>query len=646
MSIRESNLRHFDKACNIDMTASVSEKSINAQMRAYIASQNDSSKNWKTTMFILQTTLKGKSYRFVVDEHSNDNDLPAEFPKKLHERVKNLHEKGSSLYQDLLSMNLFCLENGTQATPEDMEGDKAILKNAASLYKIKYALYIEDGMPDWALEKLIENANVPAFDPDSIVKPFNLQPEKDNVLFRQFFRELQALQINLDVEDDEIVYTLLKAGQQENGILYFENELSLKFSQLSTNDKLPDDIAEKIKNMKNIDPDTVFNISQLKMDLKSLSLIFQPKLQGIDHDIDPLVQSAVKEYFDRIEEAGYLVLGHTVTVKKTQYNYLFKPTVRGFHIGTKTLDYLIGFDDENIEPNMGNLREFPWVSANNPMLCRDITADGAMAISSEFFIPFIAKMAEPLTRRLHVDFIPNVCDGEEHVVYKGFRYKISKKEYSSPQHFTINGSELTYTHSHSQKTQKTYYWVPPIPVMLASTQLYHKYDVKICGKPGSMAIDGVSYPSFNFEIRVMGEMNLYYNESENKGRYFDKIAILEIGIKLNSDGKLDFLTQTDIQDQHPGGINFSGWGEFCTFGMIEGLVKNITSQMDSLLNATLEAAQTDAQNYVKQFNTKAEWFMPGCKTFTYKYDTAANRINAITQSGDFYTFINYVQEQA
>ena len=624
MSVANSNLAIFNKEiCNVDMVCSVSLKSINAQMRAYLMSLNDSKKQKKVKMFIMQTTKEGVITRYVVSPDSKDEELPEQFSQKLREYT--------SLYQELDKLDLFSPKPKTEN-----------IATASKTFKVKYALYLEDGIPDAAVDKMVENAGVPGFDPDSVIKPMDLLPDEGKVLFRQFFRNIVGVQLNISVnEDDEIEYTCVNSRQPDNAIWYFPCSIPLDFRATTYKKMLAeggnDDIIDKIRNMSEVtNPDDVFQISQLSLDLSKLSTLEKPTIRNLDHDIDGIMGVMISEYFDRLEKGGQTVFGYVVNVnKESTKKYLFTPQKKNFHISDKTIDYLIGFERTGVIPNLSPYKDFPWANEKDPMLSRAMTADAAMAISACYLIGFIKNMVEPVLQNLCIRFHPSASYS-----YKKsrFEYEMDVNRESKKAMFTQNGTRLDYSFAddgHSGKVLGA--------LCFTSTRVTTEYRADVTGEPGVITADGIRYPSFNFRFRLTGWANIEFDEHDNKGRFFDRIINMNIGIQLDENGNINFIKQISDEDQHPGGINCDWLSEFISFGTIDNYVNKVR---DPLSRTIEEIKNYSIDQFTRSVDSQVGWVMPGCKTFTFKYDTTGGNVNAFSPAGDFYTYANYVQEQA
>lgn len=199
MSIADSNLSIYNSN-NTDMTASVTESALNSQIRQYLASISTSEKsdNFKIKTYMLSyTDDDGKANMIFIDKNTNEDKLPEGFPDDFYETVKNLKENDSSLYNELEKLNLFDIKSGTSSLvdtkhPSKQSEDAEKIQIALGYY-LRYALLVEDGIPDSVLSRLLNENDSSKL--DNILKVLTLQPNTKNVMFKQFFRNICGIQL-------------------------------------------------------------------------------------------------------------------------------------------------------------------------------------------------------------------------------------------------------------------------------------------------------------------------------------------------------------------------------------------------------------------------------------------------------------------
>lgn len=626
MSIKKSYLSKRigdEKAYNVDMVTAISEKSLNSQMRLYL-----SGCDWDTRIYFLETMNEetGESIVFMLQKGTDESKIPAEF--ELAETVEELKKQNSCIYDELEKLDLFNVDPGTSiADPRLSE---------AMEYSFSFGLHLADGIPDEVKQYIVFNKN--KIDVDKALNIITMDPDKKSVIFNQFFKAFEVIQINLQLKGKNIVGMLTKVAQDCSGddpiagMWRTKSSMAIDFRATAHKDIESDEIKQKIESMAKVsDPDTMFDISQLSLDLSTLQTLSVPTIDGVSPSVKGVVTGVVQEYFGRLEKGGQTVFGYVVLPKPNlKLNYLFTPCTRNYDVSDKALYYLVNFDDShNYEiPSLKTYRDFVWA----PLLDGSVTADGVMAISATKFIPLIRKKMEPLLPKLIMTKHPYVSAG-------CYKYDIKWDEPAAPQdqNFYVSDTspwecQWSYSKDYSQDYQLV--WAPPLPFPVASGKICSRFSVECLGRPGTCTIGNVTYPSYDFNFHFKGWMNYGYNSQSNSGDYYDHNVLFQVVIKINESGAIEFLQNVVDTDNHPKGIDVHGWGDFCSFGQLQGTV-------DDMCNAMSDTIKTLTQNVVDEFlkgyDTFTGWFMPGARSYTYKNE-------GISDYGDLYSYVNYVQE--
>lgn len=626
MSIQQSYLsKKIDgqKIYNADMVTAISDKALNSQMRLYL-----STCNWDTRVYFLDTMDEetGNSILFMLQNGTDETKIPEVF--SLSETVAELHNQNSSIFNELEKLYLFDLPSGTSI--EDPALSKALD------YSFSFALHLADGIPDEVMQYLVFNKD--KIDIDEALNIITLDSTKKAVLFRQFFKEFEVIQVNISLKGKKVVGKLSKVAQDCSGENPIEKmwstraSIGIDFRPTSHKDIESDEIRDKIEKMAVVsDPDTAFDISQLLLDLSTLQTVSPVVIEGISPEIKGTVSGFVQEYFDRLEKAGQTIFGYVILPKPSeQLQYLFTPVMRNFDVSDRALYYLLNLkDDHNYEiPSIGKYKDFEWA----PLLDGKITADGVMAINATKFIPLIRSKVEKLLPNLIMTKHPYVDAG----VYK---YKIKWDEPAVPtdQHFNVpENAPWTCNWSYAKDYNQDYerLWTPPVLIPVASGKICSKYSINCDGKPGSCQIDGVTYPSYDFKFQIKGWMNYDFDKQSNSGDYYDHTILFQVAIKVNPNGHIEFLQNVIDTDNYPKGIEVHGWGDFCSFGTLQGTVDEMCKSLSDVISVlTVDVVKT----FLKGYNTSTTWFMPGARAFTYKNE-------GISNYGDLFTHVNYVQE--
>lgn len=653
MSIAESNLSKYS-GTNTDMTVSVTEAALNSQLRQYLASISSSERreNYVVKAYMLSNIAdNGNAITIFIDKNTDYENLPQGFPEDFYETVKDLKAKGSSIYNELDKLNLFDIKSGTSSVIEinkhtSQSGDVEKIQTAVGYY-LRYALLVEDGIPEIILQKIISVDNPSKL--DEILKLITLQPNTKNVLFKQFFRKICGIQLTTSSTGMyprlKLKTTLSKSEQSGDDIWYFPFNISLDF-RATDYANCGEEIQKKIQEMAEVkNPDDVFNISQLALDLETLSTTISPTVKGFEHDVDDFMTSIIRSYFDRLEKAGQTMFGSVITTKpSSSTKYLFTPKMRNYHISPRTLDYLIGFGDEKTIPNLRNDINLEWDKDSNPLIAANNPNNAAIAISSVHFLPFIADMIRPA-----LNYLPNKIEvfADDPVWKDSFNVWATSTPLGGNPNFEPKVSSenlnFNYSYSYHDETKRHLMWQPPIPSPVASLLLKHDYNAKVSGKVGNYDFEGIKLPAFIFDFNIKGWLMVDYNTNEQtKGTYFDRTLRMAIGIRIDSQtGNIDFVKKVNKIDNHPAGLPQIGWVKFMSAGHINDYINKLISYLSNIMSK-IEDYSID--EFVNSVNSQVGFVMPGNKTFTFVFDKPNGNVNAITPHGDLYMFGNYVQE--
>lgn len=626
MSIQNSYLSQKDengqKVYNADMVAAISEKSLNSQMRLYL-----SSCDLETRIYFLETINDetGESVTFMLQKGTNESEIPAEF--ELGETVEKLKQQNSCIYDELEKLNLFDIEPGTSIDNPNI--------SKALEYGFSFGLHLADGIPNEVMKYIV--SNIGKVDVDEKLNIMTIDQKTKSVIFNQFFKVFEIIQVNIQLKKGRIVGMLTKVAQDCSGddpiegLWRTQSKMPVDFRATSHKEIQDEEVKKNIEKMADVpDPDTVFDISQLMLDLSRLQTLSLPLIEGVSTTVKGVVSGVVQEYFDRLEKGGQTVFGTAVVSKQNHnqhVNYLFTPRMRNYDMGDHTLYYLMNFEDHHdyTIPSLNKRCDFDWA----PLLDGSVVADGVMAISATKFIPLIREKMEPMLPKLIMTKHPYVDAGF-------FKYEVKWDEPEVPedQQFSVPENspwETEWTYSKEYKQDYQLIWAP-IPV--ASGKICSKYSVECKGKPGSFTEGGVTYPSYDFDFHFKGWMNYGYNSQSNSGDYYDQNVLFQVIIKVGAYGQIIFEQNVVQTDNHPKGIDVHGWDDFCSFGQLQGTVDDMCDAMSETVDALKEKVVED---FLRDYNPITGWFLPGHGAYTFKNE-------GISKNGDLYSYINYVQE--
>ena len=633
MSIQQSYLSKRvggSKVYDADMVTAISEQALNSQMRQYLSS---STCNWEIKVYFLQTMNEnGDDVYFMLQKDTDESTIPSVF--ELAETVESLKKQNSCIFDELEKLKLFDLEPGTSI--EDPRLAKAMD------YCFGYAVHLADGIPS----EIFDFAANSGADIDKVLNIVTLDIDRKSVIFNQFFKEFEVIQLNLQMKRGKVDGRLTKAVQNCGG----DNPINSLWSTRATiNVDLRKvdykhinnpDVVAKIKSLCDVsNPEDAFDISQLLLDLSTLQLVSPLTIEGVTPDVNEKLQGYIRDFFNRLENAGQTVFGHSIIPKenkdKLSKPYLFVPCKQNFDMGgvivrdengieksrNVALYYLMNLEDgHNYDcPSLGNNRDFEW----KPLLSESNAENGVMAICATKFIPLIRQNVVDLLSRLLRTRYPYWVSN-----WKGMDIVWSEMNVPDP-HFTVPEespwqTKLSYCLEYNQD------WMQ---YLIAFFKICTKYSVDCFGHPGTCVLNGITYPSYDFEFHIVGWMNFGIEGENNEGVYYENTFKFQVAVGINDAGEFEFHNVCTGDNPVRKEIEIHTWSEFVTVGTVNKVVNSMTDYQANQIQRTIDQFKT---GFLRAHNSYSGWFMPGAKTFTYKNE-------GISDFGDLYCHLNYVQ---
>lgn len=421
MSVTESNLSEY----GYHMVTAITQAACNSQLRQFL-----SKTTVKNSVYYLND---GNNIYFKVDSETREEDIPDSFPAEFRERVRQIKSTGSSLFKEFEKLKLFEIKEG-DITDE--------VKEAYYDLYLGYAFLIEDGIPQYMTDKMIsEKIKNPDFNPDTLFKVVEFQENGDRVNFNQFFKNLVIVEL---YENRGLHFNKVCQPQDESWSFKFDIQMNFFGGSYSN---LPDEIKERIRQMSMVpDPDTLFEISQLVLDMQTLSTVVVPVIENVSNKAREIIQTdIITGYFDRLEKAGETIFGHVIIPKPSPVNtrYLFTPKRYTFTVSKNTLNYIIMFDDGEFP----EIRKFSW----NWMEQSDVR-NGVMCISSEKLLKIVMEVFRTnVLRYLRIKILAELNVGVAKCEYSA-SFPIDESE--QEQFRTLDDKTYYYNYEHNSDTGK------------------------------------------------------------------------------------------------------------------------------------------------------------------------------------------------
>ena len=348
-SYLSSNLS--DPKYSYDLVVGVTERSINATMKEFLYKYQDS----------------GSSK--PVEAWYKSSDDPGD---------DGLHEM-----DPIAGFDPFAIESGVYKAEQGPLSD-AILDSDFS-----FAIRTTMGLPR-------------GLDPSRIPDIVRLDQGSDKVSYFLFFQDFELAY--LEWKRHGYVYHRLTQNPGDDPFV-FHCHVDLRFGEAGSNTKY-DNLPEEVqKALKNLDPNTMFSVQQLYLDLNSVGLQDLPTLSGIPTDSG--VQSQLNQYFQSYWDAlgggdgsakftlGYAAIDRSApdpnkpSIQPTSLDFMVVP----YHpqagedpdAGSATLNYLM--NSENRPLKRGGEFAWNWVDQSD---VGDFS--GAMAVSRTRFAEHLGRL--------------------------------------------------------------------------------------------------------------------------------------------------------------------------------------------------------------------------------------------------------------
>lgn len=606
----KSNLSKFELSKGNHLVTALTQEAVNNTMKEHLYMTSDTHNTYMLCAF----DDNGKSVYFSVTKHTDMSLLPKEFPDELHR---------SGLYSELDKLNLFAIPSDKEKrTPEQ----KQAIKNAYDNYWLDSAFQFITGLPS-----IFSPLDIKAFDPLNLIA--SNDPAGCGAVYTQCFKEVTVVEIK------EVRRSLAASIQRQSkaGAPWTIDYKILYSLERTEYNNLPPDVKEELLNHFNTIPESqignLFEITQLILDLTTLSRSSAPEIKGISKSTQLNIIAAFEEFIKtNLEEA--MVNGYVVAPsEKNTYDYMFKPTKYTFSVTKspngdaryKTLNYIMSTTADNITPQS---YDWEWVNPADPDM-----KSGVMAINRDiFFNKFNQEFKFSTLRQLRKHFIASMKG--DHGVIWDMEYCYEVEDDSSVDNgvFTFSPARNQYEYTNYEYHSKSDFisvYVPP--VFAATGQLEFNYSFKCSAKWDKLTVNGVSYPALLYSTEITLYTDINYDSGHSTGNIYHHTINCYIGIGVNEYGKVALYKSVSDID-HGSTLDISGWSSFASFGGINIMVKGLTATVNTWISGVVSSFKnTFAQNFLGYAN----WVMLGNKSFNFSKEE-------FSDYGDYCTNVEYV----
>lgn len=555
MSALQSNLSLSDYA--YDMVVSVTQDAVNSTLLKYL------------------DRYEGQDFIscYVFDPASNTN-VPGN-------------------YDDLVAiagMDLFSIPSTGQQTPAQATAASKAYNEGYFSFGFKATMGTPEGFP------LSSVPDVVVFNKGTVLVTYNL-----------FFKNFQIL--NTQENRGSFTWTnVSQADQPAPWVFSFIVNLDLNTDDSTAAfNSLPASVQSQVKNL---NPNSMFSVQQLYLDLNNAGLESAPTVVGLDPTTEAYIYLTTvftNSYFKQVQAQGGELLGYTVVPQSpnnsspslipTDMSFLISPQYNpdgstATETYLYTLNYLVMSDNNHLPaPNV-----FPW---NWVETSEEDDFQGTSTVRKADFVSFINQC---FSRALYeICAIPTVefdVDGLE--VHVNGSYHLD----NSPHSFSVvnDGSNHVLTFSYSQQASES------------------DHNLVVWG---SLTIKTNAQSDVYFEnnsIRNVTTVNAWVDldcEGGTVKGYASNYTINTIyQMSIDAYGKLVISLASGYPQMIDNGttLDASLWAEISTFGTINDVVGKLDDHFSSLQNY-LSSYSTDILNMLNGSNA---WVYPGGQTFAFK----------------------------
>lgn len=458
------------------------------------------------------------------------------------------------------------------------------------------------------------------FDLDEIPSVITLDKGNSMVTYKLVCKEFEIL--NLNYRRRRLNWSNIRQSEQEKPWVFtFNVNLDLRSSD-SAFSQLPTTVQQKVKNL---NPDTMFSVQQLYLDLNTAGLESSPVVSGLeptDTAFIYLTRIFINQYFKNLKEQnqsgdnpnGNFLLGFSVqpqepikksSVVPTDLNFMVSSYVDENGVPTKnydlfTLNYLVMTQNNHMPapvPFTWNwvessqkrdfsgtmtIRKGIFVSYLNTLLAPTLNAISLLPESSVkcrselegFLKPFIYTFnATPDT----TDKLYNVInDGTSHVL----AYDFSKTSGNKSGFCWGNGSEVKFNYSVSSNI-----YLEENKVKIITKAIAYVYFEADLGTVDGNLIDYTIETTYLIGVDAYGNFTVTIENGESN--------IIDNSVTLKADA----------------------WLELITAGTINNFFDHLNTKVSTIKDAYVNGFD---KKILQMLNGSGVWVFPGGKTFVFK----------------------------
>jgi hypothetical protein len=374
--------------------------------------------------------------------------------------------------------------------------------------------------------------------------------------------------------------------------------------------------------VKNLNPDSLFSVQQLYLDLNTAAMETLPIIQGLDPSSQAAIllnQVFVATYWKNLGTSGF-VLGYGVipqtpslaapSIIPTDLNFQVSPNLDSSGNPTTnydlyTLDYLV-MSKGNPMPGTTSFT-WNWVEPGEAA-----TVDGTMAIRRDIFAAFLATLVSNQVQYLSV--ATNVScthDGEDFTTTMSTSYDPAYSTWQVTAPGTAAGGDgftplltIAYNHpsydssvsaSHLQSINGTFNY--------ALTG-----DISVSGNVVRMTLHALSYMEFNWHLFGINAGNFNAN-------VIDYLSVVEYTLGVSASGGLTAIESAPVNTDNSQDPDISGWDRFVGLQDVGNMFSDMKTALTGFIAQNIGGYEAAVQYMM---NGSSGWVYPGGNTFAFQ----------------------------
>jgi hypothetical protein len=455
----------------------------------------------------------------------------------------------------------------------------------------------------------------PAKLPDIVV----LDKGNSRVSYQMYCAEFSVIELENDF--GSMNFHNLQQPPTNPWLFQFEVNLDMRTGDQNAFNNLPKEVQDRIKNL---NPDSMFSVQQLYLDLNSAGLQQMPSIAGLDPTTDAyvyLTRTFINQYWANLPSSG-IVLGYTVqpsipnpqsgnpSIIPTDLNIEVSPYLDAngnatTDYGMYTLNYLVMSNGTAMPPPV----QFGW---NWVEESEKADFEGTMTIRRNIFSDFLRRQIKPSASQLSVDTTISMTHSGEN-----FTTTLSAPLSQNPAAWTMTpagtaaGADgfsplLTIGYNHDS------YDSSEDALHLSSINGNFNYamngSVAVKGSVIRVSLHSVVYAEFNAHIMGIPAANMQAN-------IVDYSSVVDYTLGIDAYGRLVASEGTPNNTDNGQDIDVSTWDRLIGLGDVAGMIRSMRSNMNSWIASSTNGYENMIEDML---NNSSSFVYPGGQTFLFK----------------------------